>query len=66
MAQLVEHVTLDLGVVSSTPTLGIEITLGEKISNRDFHRSGLANKFHSNKRTKGKGVLILRIQNSFR
>ena len=27
MAQLVEHVTLDLGVVSFSPTLGIEITL---------------------------------------
>ena len=27
LAQLVEHVTLDLRVVSSSPTLGIELTL---------------------------------------
>jgi len=26
LAQWVEHVTLDLGVVSSSPTLGVEIT----------------------------------------
>ena len=26
----VEHVTLDLGVVSSNPTLGVEITLKKK------------------------------------
>ena len=26
LAQSIEHVTLDLGVVSSSPTLGIEIT----------------------------------------
>ena len=26
LAQLVEHVTLDLGVVSLSPTLGVEIT----------------------------------------
>ena len=26
MAQLVEHATLDLGVMSSSPTLGIELT----------------------------------------
>ena len=27
LAQLVEHVTLDLGVVSSSPMLGVEVTL---------------------------------------
>ena len=27
VTQLVERVTLDLGVVSSSPTLGVEITL---------------------------------------
>ena len=27
LAQLVEHMTFDLGVVSSSPVLGIEITL---------------------------------------
>ena len=26
LAQLVEHVTLDLGVVSSSPTMGVDIT----------------------------------------
>ena len=26
LTQFVEHVTLDLGVVSSSPTLGVEIT----------------------------------------
>ena len=26
LAQLVEHTTLDLGVVGSSPTLGVEIT----------------------------------------
>ena len=30
MAQSVEQVTLDLGVVSSHPTLGVEITLKKK------------------------------------
>ena len=31
MAQLVEHATLDLGVVSLIPTLGVEITLKKKV-----------------------------------
>ena len=31
LAQLVEHATLDLGVVSMSPTLGVEITKNQKL-----------------------------------
>ena len=34
LAQSVEHVTLDLGVVGSSPTLGIEITEKKKKGNK--------------------------------
>ena len=36
LAQSVEHVTLDLGVMSSSPTLGIEITFLKKRKERDL------------------------------
>ena len=34
LAQLVEQVTLDLGVVDLSPTMGLEITLKNKILGR--------------------------------
>jgi len=36
LAELAEHVTLDLRVMSSSPTLGVELTLGKKKKKRTY------------------------------
>ena len=40
LPHLVEHATLDLGVISSSPTLGVEITQKQNLKDKEKKKSG--------------------------